>query len=170
MSGAPSDVSRSWKLLSTSSRKMAHAEFQNERYVLSRSAQRSILLDEHFTDADAVVEAIVQDRTARGLEAVNVASQRLPRISTPKSRRSPSRRSTFSRPIRDWCSSSYVRIPQRFCSKQGGRVPSPIARAMVAMINTPPSSHPRRTGLRDGCLRTCEWSDGSHRRLATRGV
>lgn len=33
MSGAQSDMLRSWKLLSTSSRKMVRAEFQNERYV-----------------------------------------------------------------------------------------------------------------------------------------
>ncbi|WP_424754944.1 TetR/AcrR family transcriptional regulator [Mycobacterium sp.] len=48
----------------------------SKRAICARARLNDRYFYEHFTDADAVVEAIVQDRTARGLEAVNVASQK----------------------------------------------------------------------------------------------
>ena len=48
----------------------------SKRAICARARLNDRFSYEHFTDADAVFEAIVQDRTARGLEAVNVASQK----------------------------------------------------------------------------------------------
>jgi AcrR family transcriptional regulator len=48
----------------------------SKRAICVRARLNDRYFYEHFTDADAVIEAIVQDATARGLEAVNAASQK----------------------------------------------------------------------------------------------
>ena len=48
----------------------------SKRAICVRARLNDRYFYEHFTDTDAVIEAIVQDATARGLEAVNAVSQK----------------------------------------------------------------------------------------------
>ena len=142
----------------------------SKRAICARARLNDRYFYEHFTDADAVVEAIVQDRTARGLEAVNVASQKAaPDIHAQVQETAVAALDFLTsdpRLVQLLLRSHTSEVLQQ-ARRESARA---IARAMAAMINNPPTSNHRRTGLRDGCIRTCEWSDGSHRRLATRGV
>jgi AcrR family transcriptional regulator len=47
----------------------------SKRAVCARARLNDRYFYEHFTDADAVLEAVVQDATVRGLEAVNAVNQ-----------------------------------------------------------------------------------------------
>jgi AcrR family transcriptional regulator len=47
----------------------------SKRAICARARLNDRYFYEHFTDADAVIEAIVQDATVRGLEAVDAVSQ-----------------------------------------------------------------------------------------------
>jgi AcrR family transcriptional regulator len=47
----------------------------SKRAICARARLNDRYFYEHFTDADAVIEAIVQDGTVRGLEAVNAVNQ-----------------------------------------------------------------------------------------------
>ncbi len=47
----------------------------SKRAICARARLNDRYFYEHFADADAVIEAIVQDGTVRGLEAVNAANQ-----------------------------------------------------------------------------------------------
>lgn len=48
----------------------------SKRAVCARARLNDRYFYEHFTDADAVLEAVVQDATVRGLEAVNAVNQK----------------------------------------------------------------------------------------------
>ena len=74
MSGVRLDVQFSWKQHSTSSPRTAHAECRSAS-VCARARLNDRYFYEHFADADGVLEAVVQDATMRGLEAVNAVNQ-----------------------------------------------------------------------------------------------
>ena len=142
----------------------------SKRAICARARLNDRYFYEHFTDADAVLEAIVQDGTARGLEAVNVANQKAaPDIHAQVQATAVAALDFLTsdpRLVQLLLRSHTSEVLQR-ARRESARA---IARAMAAMINKPPSSKSRRTGLRDGCIRTRERSDGSHSRLATRGL
>ena len=95
----------------------------SKRAICARARLNDRYFYEHFTDADAVIEAIVQDLTAEGLEAVNAASQKLRPIIHAQVQATAVAALDFLTSDPETCNSSCVRTPPRFCSAHGGECP-----------------------------------------------
>ena len=96
----------------------------SKRAICARARLNDRYFYEHFTDADAVIEAIVQDGTVRGLEAVNAASQKAAPDIRAQVHATAVAALDFLTAIQDWCNYCCVRTPLRFCSAQGWRAPA----------------------------------------------
>ena len=111
----------------------------SKRAVCARARLNDRYFYEHFTDADALIEAIVQDGTVRGLEAVNAANQ----TAAPDIRAQVHATAIAAldfltadpRLVQLLLRSHTSEVLQR-ARLESARA---IARAMAAMINTPPA-------------------------------
>ena len=112
----------------------------SKRAICARARLNDRYFYEHFTDADAVLEAIVQDGTARGLEAVNVANQKAaPDIHAQVQATAVAALDFLTsdpRLVQLLLRSHTSEVLQR-SRRESARA---IARAMAVMINRPPSS------------------------------
>jgi AcrR family transcriptional regulator len=112
----------------------------SKRAICARARLNDRYFYEHFTEADAVIEAIVEDRTARGLEAVNVASQQAaPDIHAQIQATAVAALDFLTsdpRLVQLLLRSHTSEVLER-ARQESARA---IARAMVAMINNPPTS------------------------------
>ncbi len=112
----------------------------SKRAICARARLNDRYFYEHFTDADAVLEAIVQDGTARGLEAVDVASQKAaPDIHAQVQATAVAALDFLTsdpRLVQLLLRSHTSEVLQR-ARRESARA---IARAMAAMINKPPNS------------------------------
>ena len=113
----------------------------SKRAICARARLNDRYFYEHFTDADAVLEAIVEDRTARGLEAVNVASQKAaPDIHAQVQQTAVAALEFLTsdpRLVQLLLRSHTSEVLQQ-ARRESARA---IARAMATMINNPPSSN-----------------------------
>jgi AcrR family transcriptional regulator len=112
----------------------------SKRAICARARLNDRYFYEHFADADAVFEAMVQDGTARGLEAVNVASQKAaPDIHAQVQATAVAALDFLTsdpRLVQLLLRSHTSEVLQQ-ARRESARA---IARAMAAMINEPPSS------------------------------
>ena len=112
----------------------------SKRAICARARLNDRYFYEHFTEADAVIEAIVQDRTARGLEAVSVATrQAAPDIHAQIQATAVAALDFLTsdpRLVQLLLRSHTSEVLER-ARQESARA---IARAMVAMINNPPTS------------------------------
>ena len=115
----------------------------SKRAICTRARLNDRYFYEHFADADAVIEAIVQDRTVRGLETVNAATQEAaPDIRAQVHATAVAALDFLTadpRLVQLLLRSHTSEVLQR-ARLESARA---IARAMAAMINKPPSAAAR---------------------------
>ena len=138
----------------------------SKRAICARARLNDRYFYEHFTDADAVIEAIVQDATLRGLEAVGAVNQQ----AAPDIRAQVHATAVAAL---DFLTSDprLVQLLLRSHTSevlQQARLESAraIGRAMAALINKPPSAGAHELDSEMAAYALGERSDGSHRRLA----
>ena len=114
----------------------------SKRAVCARARLNDRYFYEHFTDADAVIEAVVQDATVRGLEAVNaVESEAAPDIRAQVHATAIAALDYLTadpRLVQLLLRSHTSEVLQR-ARLESARA---IGRAMAALINKPPSAAP----------------------------
>jgi AcrR family transcriptional regulator len=116
----------------------------SKRAVCARARLNDRYFYEHFTDSDALLEAVVQDATVRGLEAVNAVNQ----TAAPDIRAQVHVTAIAAldyltgdpRLVQLLLRSHTSEVLQR-ARLESARA---IARAMAALINTPSSEEPER--------------------------